>query len=419
MGLSIQQAGADRLQIREGGGGIALFGLPFLLAGVCIVGLAVGIVPISNAGDVPFYAWPLLWLMGAAFTAVGGTLVFGRSWVTVDAARRIVSKEWGWIVPMRRAIHPIEDAALVTLEFVEGDSDTADKYPVGLKRRAGDTLPVSSFMRFEDARACATALARHLAIDIEDASTDSAVRVSPDEANLSLRERRRARPFAESTSRPPAARSDVVHHSGSTQILIPKPHVHPVALIVGLAVASIPWVMLSSFLDFFRRTDTPPIVGWVFLAFLIGAFGVLPALVTLGAFLRSRLGRTIVVVSPEGLRIMERGVWRTTTVASHAAAEILDVDCSTRDSMLASARRSAERKAREAYPAEPAAAVGPRLERLLTTLSRFAKSKGVVVKTRQGLTRFGEGLDDDEVRYLQSVTRRALTAATVETRPPR
>jgi hypothetical protein len=42
-------------------------------------------------------------------------------------------------------------------------------------------------------------------------------------------------------------------------------------------------------------------------------------------------------------------------------------------------------------------------------LSSYVKSKGITIKTRQGLTAFGEGLDDAEVRYLYSVVRRALT----------
>ena len=50
-----------------------------------------------------------------------------------------------------------------------------------------------------------------------------------------------------------------------------------------------------------------------------------------------------------------------------------------------------------------------RKERLLATLTQLVKSGGITVKTKNGLTTFGQGLGDDEVRYLHSVVRRALT----------
>jgi hypothetical protein len=36
----------------------------------------------------------------------------------------------------------------------------------------------------------------------------------------------------------------------------------------------------------------------------------------------------------------------------------------------------------------------------------------VIVKSRQGLTSFGNDLDDDEIRYLHAVVRQALLRAT-------
>jgi hypothetical protein len=44
-------------------------------------------------------------------------------------------------------------------------------------------------------------------------------------------------------------------------------------------------------------------------------------------------------------------------------------------------------------------------------LSRFLKGKGIVVKTRTGLTTFGEGLSDEEIQYLHAIVLRALTGS--------
>jgi hypothetical protein len=54
----------DRLRIREGGGCLSLFGLPFFAAGVLLLLAVSGFVPMSNADRLPAIAWPLLVLMG-------------------------------------------------------------------------------------------------------------------------------------------------------------------------------------------------------------------------------------------------------------------------------------------------------------------------------------------------------------------
>jgi hypothetical protein len=69
----------------------------------------------------------------------------------------------------------------------------------------------------------------------------------------------------------------------------------------------------------------------------------------------------------------------------------MDVDFSTTDMFLTSSP-----------------AVGERTQRVIAALSRFAKGRGITIKTRQGLTTFGEGLADEEIRYLHSIVRRAL-----------
>lgn len=59
-------------------------------------------------------------------------------------------------------------------------------------------------------------------------------------------------------------------------------------------------------------------------------------------------------------------------------------------------------------PAVTTTTPGPRTERILLALARFAKGGGITVKTTHGLTTFGEGLEDEEVRYLHAIVRRAL-----------
>lgn len=45
---------------------------------------------------------------------------------------------------------------------------------------------------------------------------------------------------------------------------------------------------------------------------------------------------------------------------------------------------------------------------MLASLSKYSKGGGVIVKTRRELTRFAQGLPDDEFRYIHFIVRRAL-----------
>ena len=109
----VQLVTPDRLQIREGGGCISAFGLPFFAAGIFLILAIARVIPMNNASELPWFAGPLIVLMGLAFTAVGGTLVFGRSWTTIDRAQRIAIKQWGLLVPLRERVTPLQTYSAV------------------------------------------------------------------------------------------------------------------------------------------------------------------------------------------------------------------------------------------------------------------------------------------------------------------
>jgi hypothetical protein len=407
MARPFEHVTSDRLQIREGGGCMSAFGLPFFAAGVFVILSVAGVIPFSNASDVRGWASVAMAFMGLVFTAVGGTLVFGRIWTTLDVTRRLVIKQWGLLVPLRERTYPLAGYSAVTLGFVRGDSDSADKFPIGLKAQTGPGLPLCSFNTYATSRECAIAVARHLHVDVEDSTTDHPVRVTPADAERAFRER--AVEFASpgATAQPADSRSTVTREPDGLRIDIPLPRMSPIAAFFGLIPLIVPIIVVPWLMNFFRRTNTPDAIGWVFLGFMIFFFGLLPATTVANAFRRARRGGTIVCVSPRGIRIQERGAWRTRPKASIDASDILDVDYSTRESAAASARAAAEEQAMASSKAS-SAEVGPRVERLTAWLAQFATGHGLTVKTRTGLTTFGAGLADDEIRYLHALVRRAL-----------
>ncbi len=279
-----------------------MFGLPFFGAGIFMLLSVLGFVTMSNDGEVGRWTWLLLGTMGIVFTLVGGGLVFGRSWTTIDSTDRQLIKEWGLLWPMRAQAIPLVPYTSVELGFVEGDSDTSDQFPVSLKTGSGPGLRVCSLTQYADALTSASAIASHLHLELVDASTDHPMRLSPDEAERPLRDRlpNQHRP-TQRVERPPTARSEVQDDGRSVRIVIPRPRAHPAALAVLLAPAAIPLLFSSSLLQFFRQTRTPEPIGWAFLGFLVIGFGVIPAGMALGGFLRSRWGHTRVSASSDGI----------------------------------------------------------------------------------------------------------------------
>jgi len=365
-----------------------------------------GVIPISNASEMPRWGWAAMAFMALVFTGVGGTLVFGRAWTTLDMTRRLVIKQWGPLVPVHERTYPLTGYSAVTLGFVRGDSDTADRFPIGLKAQSGTTLPLCSFTTFAQSRECAIAVARHLHLDVEDSTTDHRVRVTPADAERSLQERASEIQDA-SPAQPANARSTVTREPDGVRIEIPLPRMSPIGLFFGVIPLIIPVIVVPWLTNFFRRTNTPNAIEWVFISLFILGFAVLPAMTVFNGFRRSRRGGTFVHVSRRGIEIQERGAWRTRSTASIEASDILDVDYSTRESAAASARAEAEEKAIESTGLS-SAEVGRRAERLAAWLAKFARGHGLTVKTRTGLTSFGAGLDDDEIRYLHSIVRRTL-----------
>ena len=65
--------------------------------------------------------------------------------------------------------------------------------------------------------------------------------------------------------------------NGIATIVIPATRVHPALFLFFLIPVAVPVLLFEPFFRFFRQSQTPDVVAWIFLGFLVLAFGVLPA----------------------------------------------------------------------------------------------------------------------------------------------
>jgi hypothetical protein len=412
MGLAgqIRQVAPDRLQIKEGGGCLSLFGLPFLLAGIFVGLIGSRIVPLRNAADVPAWAWPLIFLMGLVFVVVGGGLVLGRRWITLDAGRGTLRREWGLLLPLRGEEQRLDGYDAVLLRFTAGDSDSADRYPVLLRARAGGTdCALSSSTQYGESREQAAAIAKLLRLPLVDASTDHESVRDPDRVDAPLQERLRSGEDArQDAARPLRMRCQVRESSQAVEIVLPGPGFKTRKLIGPVVSIALLSYLAPGLLEFFQRTRTPETVQTVFFAAVGLLLVIVPLVGLVKAVALAKRGGSLVTASPEGIVIEERSAWRVKTTRI-LAADILALDYGTADTAFQSARRGAEDRLTQAGQRIPPLP-GPDREapRWVSLLRRLVTSKGIIVKSRKGLLAFGAGLPDDEVRYLHAAVARAL-----------
>jgi hypothetical protein len=168
-----------------------IFGLPFLSVGVISVLIGLGVIPLQNHEIFRGTSVAAFLTIGVTFTLVGGLFVFGRRWTTLSSADRTIVRQAGLLVPMWTQTYRVDDYNGVLLDFVRGDSDSADQYPVSLKARAGHNLRLFNSTEYAEARARVIAIAELFLFEIDDSTSGRPVRMSATQATLSLQHRQR------------------------------------------------------------------------------------------------------------------------------------------------------------------------------------------------------------------------------------
>lgn len=334
-------------------------------------------------------------LLCLVLLAAGGLLVFGRRSITLDAAGGSLTSSYSLLIPIRSARRDLTGFDGVVMAFRLGDSESPDRYPIRLRAREGKDFTICSPAKFADARNQAEYLSHFLGLPLSDMTTDNELVVSPEQARQTLRERVRCG-SGESTVEPPrGTRCQVTESGGKVTLVIPR-RTSRVAVGFAVLVSSLTMLLFAPLLRIdFTRSGTPVWIRILFTGLVIFAFGVLP-LVTTGLAFGAVRSSIIVTASAESLTIQRGGRRRRTATIS--AADILDVDYQTIHGIVESARHLARRPVQS--PTGSA--------QLFQALARSLPSKGIIVKSRQGVTTFGDGLPLEELRHVKSVLIRTL-----------
>ena len=386
------------LELRERGGWLAaLFGVPFFLAGVF---MALGLTDVSpyEATLKRYWDFLVLPLISIGFLGMGGVMLFGRRRLTVDLRAGSVIRQLGLIVPLRNEVRRLSDFTAVVISCDSGDSDSPERFPVRFRAASGKDFVISKPLRFSEARKQAEYLSRSLRLPLADTTSDHETVVSPEQAGDSLRDRLLCAETESERPIPPPGMRYVVGESSSgiTKIVIPGPKFPLPGVLSALASVVIFFLVITAVGPGLLRNSGS---GGVPTAFLILVLLLsIPVMISgIHLIVGSRRRRTTIHASQAGLVIERRGAWRMQSKIIEAS-EILDVDQSTFLGSLQWKKESGAMAGSSDLPNEG----------FLATLRKSVLNKGIVVKSRQELVTFGEGLRQTELQYLTWVLRRAL-----------
>jgi hypothetical protein len=159
--------GPDVLMSKKGGGRLMMLGLPFVLAGLFVAQIPLGIIPVEVEGGPIILA--IILPLGPLFAGVGFALMLSRSGLILDRKTNSVTQWWGLVVPMKKREFNLDHFLKIRVGFREGDRNSADTFSISLVgANPNSTLHVLDFTSYEMAVKAADELASFIDKPIED-----------------------------------------------------------------------------------------------------------------------------------------------------------------------------------------------------------------------------------------------------------
>ncbi|MBN2280736.1 MAG: hypothetical protein JXQ65_09150 [Candidatus Marinimicrobia bacterium] len=189
----------DRLEIFPKKGCLAIFGLPFFIAGIFMLLSGLKIIPFQNADEIVSWHYLVIFGMGLVFSSVGGGLMFGRSGYIINRSSGTIIKKIFFIFPVKKISYPLYGYNKLIFRLVPGDSDSADTYTLSLKKSSpGKDLQIYSSGFYAVAREHAIFLSKFLNYYLEDHTTNPVETLQPKNPDYSFTEKIKVNPLQHS-----------------------------------------------------------------------------------------------------------------------------------------------------------------------------------------------------------------------------
>ena len=391
----IETGDRDILETRSGGGCLMLFGLPFLFAGLFVIGASLGLW--AQKGNPP--PWYFGVPFGGVFAAVGAAFVLGRGGIRLDRRNRKITSWWGLMTPFKTMERDLDryDSVTVTKEIRRSKNSTYTVYPV---RLCGEAKPIN----FEEprnygaARRSAEQVAKFVEMDIVDHSTGEAVRRAVGELDESLRDRLR-RTDAEVEVPEPPPNPKTRYEIEGTRIVL---HIPPEGLglkHIAIGIFTVFWIGVvgfgfrPAFQNLWESEGDSRYVLLGILGFMVGV----PLLILIGSIAASCTNRMRIVASCDGLEFHKRG--KRVFISSDELEELVLPKGLNRDAVKAMLKD---------------AEMPPAMKKFAGFLSRRSaasgRQRGIQARSDEHTVEFGKGLPDEELAWAYALLMRVVTS---------
>lgn len=396
------------LEIRSGGGCISIFGLPFLLTGLFVMQVPLGMAPVQESpGTLPSI---FVILFGAIFATVGAALVFGRMGFIFDRSTGRIIQWYGLIVPMKRKEYLLDSVDQVEMSFFSGDSDSAATWPVTLSGN-GLAKPISILRptNFAEARQLAEELARFLRKPLVDSSTGEKITRDYEYLDESYRDRIKRTgeasvllPPEPSTMRSRVERTGdglIIHIPLNTKSIINYIPVFAPLVFAGIATLFFLPPILRQFRDSFIDFISP---GFIVLIFIAGLF----ILALKGMYrLKKEFERITVTKAFLRVEVLKQGKQISTEIP---LSELEDLVAPTTRGVMNAIEAPGKKKVLLGDTGTPRMPDGRPVPRFLLALMKMAGSKGIIARSDKTMIEFAGGLDEAEVAWILALIRKTI-----------
>jgi len=361
---------------KRGGGILALFGLPFLIAGLFIMSVPFSGVEVE--GNLP--EWALI-PFGGVFALVGMGLVFGRTATVLNRSKRKLITWWGLLIPFSSKERRLYDFEKVTLtrEVRRSDKSTYTVYPIRLEGR-GEPGTLGENGNYNESRKVAEDVAKFLDLVMEDSSGGTTVLREAGSLDASIRDQVRSTGERIVIPSTPSGMKTKVSRKGSDTILeIPAlgfSMIHLLMLAVGFIF---PTIVFFVFLLPILNMDMPDEFSWIFVGFVAIFFILFPFLSMLGVIAATALKRWRILVSPSTVMVEEKAI--STRIHELSTQEIEELELSP--------------------SSKGPAALFP---------GKGVSGGGILMRSDTKTLCFGGHLRESELQYLHSLIRSIITS---------
>ena len=303
----------NRIERKSGGGCLAVFGIPFFLAGLFVLMTGLGLGPVTVSGGMASSAATSFF--GLILTAVGGLLIFGRSGLIIDRAQNQVIQWYGLIVPMKRIVHALDQFDVIRLDRSHEDKTTL--YPVRLvDAKSTATVTIEQPTDVQKGRRTSEELARFLGKPIEDFSAGKKVTRDPDHLNESFRDRvRRLKEDGGFFPPQPVSMRTRIEQTTEGIILFQSgPSIGVVQLFQFVLTLVVAFFAVVVLLPGLMSLPAPPMVHQLFGGFILFFMVLLPVLTAVISFIRSRGQFSRITATRAFLRLEEKKGGKTKAV---------------------------------------------------------------------------------------------------------